>query len=107
MNEMFLLFLAAALGHGSATAKEPIESRARWACSAYITPRLAVPGSVEWTRRSQWPAVEVKGVWVVRARLTSKNRMGVTLPATLDCAMKYDARSDAWVLLDVKKAPAA
>ncbi len=100
MRELFLFLL---LSTGAAAAQEPIESRARWACSGHIVRHLTVPGSVQWTRRSQWPVVEVRGVWIVRARLTSSNRMGVTVPAVMECAMRYSPAANAWPLVEIRR----
>lgn len=62
------------------------ENRARWACSARLKDAAYVPGSMEWTRRSQWPVVQARpGVYEVQAEFTASNRIGVELAVAKRC----------------------
>jgi hypothetical protein len=78
---------AAYLARQDATADRPTEeNRARWACSARLKEAAHVPGSVEWTRRSQWPVVQARpGVFEVQAEFTASNRLGVALAVAKRC----------------------
>lgn len=65
------------------------QERARWACSDAIEARAYVPGSIKWTRRSQWLAQEVSpGVWEVHAHFMAQNRMGVDIVNTAACRVR-------------------
>ena len=70
------------------------EKLARWACSARIKEAAYVPDSVEWTRRSQWPAVQSQpGVYEVSARFKATNRFGVELPTTARCQVRVSGEA--------------
>lgn len=99
---LFALLLAAGV-HAHAWDRPPVESRARWACSAFIADRLSVPGSVEWTRRSQWPSMQNGPHWYVFASFTARNRANVKLRGDYECEMAYDAAGDAWRLVKMRK----
>lgn len=78
---------AAHLARMTAYADVPsAENRARWACAARLREAAYVPGSVEWTRRSQWPVVKARpGVYEVQAEFTTANRLGVELAVAKRC----------------------
>lgn len=78
---------AAHLARMAAVADVPSpENRARWACAARLKDAAYVPGSVEWTRRSQWPVVQSRpGVYEVAADFTASNRVGVELAVAKRC----------------------
>lgn len=66
-----------------------VQERARWACSNAVE-RIAVnPGSIRWTRRSQWVSVEREpGVWEVHAHFMARNAYGADVTATHACVLK-------------------
>ena len=66
--------------------RPPLADRMRWACSDRLASAAYVPSSIEWTRRSQWPTVQVApGVYEVHAAFTASNRLGVELAVAKRC----------------------
>lgn len=70
-------------------APAPAQERARWACSNAIEARAYVPGSIRWTRRSQWLTQEVQpGVWEVHAHFMAQTLAGNDIVNTAACRIK-------------------
>lgn len=78
--------------------REPLEARARWACSGFIQKAAYVPDSLRWVRRSTWPSAPDRGEWFVQATYKATNRLGVETEHTSICQMRYVTALDEWRL---------
>lgn len=82
------IMLAVALSGKSEPAQYSAQDRARWECSARIKAKAYLPDSLEWVRRSQWPAVQRGEAWHVVATFEATNRIGARVQGQRTCEVK-------------------